>query len=252
MDERPKSVLIVGDPALSRSLMQLVLNKLEYAVCCVATAEEARRAVRRQRFSFVLLALNLPDGSGLELGGEFRRAVPELRDVPIVLFGDAWDEERTRAACRELGLQGYLAKPLPIGRLLGLVRELTQRSGAAGLRGAAMEEREPAVDAARLDAVTDGDRQLARELGSLYLTTAERYCAELERATEPAEVSRIAHALKGASRNLGITAVARLAERIEKAGSCEDVLGELRGRLEQVREYFGRLETSRQECLDGS
>ncbi len=242
-----KTLLIVGDPALSRSLMQLVLNKLHYAVCCASTAAEARRAARRTRFALVLVALNLPDGSGLELGSWLRREVRALDGVPILVFGDAWDEARARNACKEAGLQGYLAKPLSIGRLLGTIRELTQQGNGepepseadrpSPFRG--RELMDPPIDLERLAEVADGDRQLVIEIGSLYLATASRYLDDMRRALgSERELGRLAHALKGASRNVGAEGVAELAEKAERNGVDEAAIELLERRLEEVRRFF--------------
>ncbi len=240
-----KTILIVGDPALSRSLMQLVLNKLHYAVCCASTAAEARRAARCTPFALVLVALNLPDGSGLELGGWLRREIRALDGIPILVFGDAWDEARARDACKEAGLQGYLAKPLSIGRLLGTIRELTQQGGGE----AAEPERPlpfhghelmaPPMDLDRLAEIADGDRQLIVEIGSLYLATAARYLEEMRQALDSdPELRRLAHALKGASRNVGADRVAELAEAAERNGIDAAGLVRLERQVEEVRQFF--------------
>ncbi len=242
----PKTLLIVGDPALSRSLMQLVLNKLHYAVCCASTAAEARRAARRTPFALVLVALNLPDGSGLELGGWLRREVRALDGVPILVFGDAWDEARARDACKEAGLQGYLAKPLSIGRLLGTIRELIQQGGGGETADAeppppfrGRELMDPPIDLDRLAEIADGDRQLVTEIGSLYLATAGRYLEDMRRAIgDEAELERLAHALKGASRNLGAGRVAELAEAAETGGIDEAGIDRLERAVEEVRRFF--------------
>ncbi|HFA59556.1 MAG TPA: response regulator, partial [Rhodospirillales bacterium] len=196
-------------------------------------------------FALVLVALNLPDGSGLELGGWLRREVRALDGVPILVFGDAWDEARARDACKEAGLQGYLAKPLSIGRLLGIIRELTQQGGAEApeaerplpFRG--QELMAPPLDLDRLADIADGDRQLIVEIGSLYLATATRYLEDMRRnlGTE-AELRRLAHALKGASRNVGAERVAELAATAEEQGVDEAGLVRLERQLDEVRQFF--------------
>ncbi len=241
-----KTLLIVGDPALSRSLMQLVLNKLHYAVCCAGSAAEARRAARRSRFALVLVALNLPDGSGLELGSWLRREVRSLDEVPILVFGDAWDEASARNACREAGLQGYLAKPLSIGRLLGTIRELTQQGASGEARATerplpfrGRELMDPPIDLERLTDIADGDRQLIIEIGSLYVATATRYVEDMRRALGATdEVQRLAHALKGASRNVGAERIAELAEAAEKHGIDASGLDLLERHVDEVRQFF--------------
>ncbi len=240
-----KTLLIVGDPALSRSLMELVLRKLRYAVCCASTAAEAKRAIAHGRFSLVLIALNLPDGSGIELGAWLREQARCLDGVPVLIFGDAWDETAVRSACREAGLQGYLAKPLSISRLLGVIRDLTQQASPApgsqprNVSSGGLDLADYPVDVDRLAEITDGDPQLVDEIGSLYLVTAARYLEELRgTAGSGREAREVAHALKGASRNIGAVRVAELAERVEKNGMEPETVEELHRRVEEVRSFF--------------
>ncbi len=213
------SVLIVGDPALSRSLMRLVLDRLDYAVCCVATAREAREMVRLRSFSYALVAAQLPDGCGLALARELREQVPGLQ---AAVFGEAAEEELA-PRCREAGLQAYLKKPISFPRLLALLR----RAGPA--RGGL-----PPLDPARLDEVSGGDRALAAELLSLFQDSAERYLARIAAAQEE-EARGIAHALKGASRNIGAPALAALAERMEREGVRPELLQAAREECARIR-----------------
>jgi HPt (histidine-containing phosphotransfer) domain-containing protein len=74
------------------------------------------------------------------------------------------------------------------------------------------------IDYTRLRSFTAGDPQTERELGGLYRITAEALLARLELSLQnPEEWSRNCHSLKGASVNLGIVEVGRLAARGEKA-----------------------------------
>lgn len=97
----------------------------------------------------------------------------------------------------------------------------------------------PIVDLGHLDEFTDGDPALERELAELYLATAEGYLGELEHKLRAAQDwRRVAHALNGASRNLGATRVAALAEAAEQAAPAPDVLAGLRHELDVVRRFF--------------
>jgi HPt (histidine-containing phosphotransfer) domain-containing protein len=91
----------------------------------------------------------------------------------------------------------------------------------------------------RLTEFTDGDRQLERELSSLYLSTATLYVDEMRaNLANTEEWRRTAHALKGASANIGATEVARLAKEAEQAGPSPALLASLEDALEEVRRFF--------------
>ena len=56
-------------------------------------------------------------------------------ELPILLFGDAWDREALARECRSAGVSAYLEKPISIGRLVKAVRELTQLEPAGAGKG---------------------------------------------------------------------------------------------------------------------
>lgn len=97
----------------------------------------------------------------------------------------------------------------------------------------------PVIDLSHLDEFTEGDPDLERELAELYLSTAERYLADLEGNLGAfQEWRRIAHSLKGASRNLGANRVAALASAAEHSAPAPEVLDQMRHELAAVRCFF--------------
>jgi CheY-like chemotaxis protein len=233
----PRRLLIVGDVALSRSLMRMVLSRLGYVVTCVASGQEAMVALGHTRFALALVALHLPDLPGLTLGRRLRALPGPEGSMPILLFGDAWDRERVLESCREARLDGYLPKPISIGRLVSSVCDLTQRS--ATLNGATPMPRPIPIALERFETFTDGDGQLERELASLYIATAGLYLEELRGAFgNAADWNRAAHALKGASANIGAAEVARLAAEAEHAPPSQDLVSGLEEALAEVRRFF--------------
>lgn len=234
----PRRLLIVGDVALSRSLMRMVLTRLGYSVTCLASGQEALTALGHTRFALALIALHLPDLPGLTLARRLRETPGPVGAMPILLFGDAWDQDRIIEGCQEARLEGYLPKPISIGRLVSSVSELIHRS--RDRRGSSSDMTRPIPMAIeRLTQFTDGDSQLERELSSLYLSTATLYVDELRaNLADPEEWRRTAHALKGASANIGATEVARLAAEGEQGGPSPALLASLEDALEEVRVFF--------------
>ncbi|HEX5397978.1 MAG TPA: response regulator transcription factor [Verrucomicrobiae bacterium] len=117
-------VLLVED---DRKLGQFVRNGLEevaYACVWVRNCQEAREAVARSQFDVIILDINLPDGTGLQLLTEWRR-----RQVPAyILILSARHEVDDRIAGLNLGADDYLAKPFSFGELLARIRSLVRRN----------------------------------------------------------------------------------------------------------------------------
>jgi two-component system response regulator RegX3 len=107
-------VLIVDDePALVDSVAY-ALRKEGFEVDCVADGEGALAAVEQASFDLVLLDLNLPSLSGIEV---CRRLRAESA-VPIIML-TARDSELDRVLGLEVGADDYVAKPFSMAELVG-------------------------------------------------------------------------------------------------------------------------------------
>ncbi len=234
-----RRVLIVGDPALSRGLIKMVLSNLGYVVSVVADGAEAVAMLTHSRFALVMIALQLPDGSGTVLARRLREALGSDDDSPILLFGDAWDREALARECRSAGVSAYLEKPISIGRLVKAVRELTQLEPAGAGREVILSSKSSPVDMVHLNSFTNGDLQLERELGSLFLSTAVHYVEEMRQGlVAPDSWQRAAHALKGASAGLGAVDLAEIAGEAERAEPSEATLGQIVRHVDRVRKFL--------------
>ncbi len=98
---------------------------------------------------------------------------------------------------------------------------------------------ETIIDEARIRDFTGGDRELEAELVALYLETAQLYLSRLAAAEgDIVAWQRAAHALKGASANLGAVTVASLAAEQEQSVPQLPALRRLEAELGAVRERF--------------
>lgn len=70
------------------------------------------------------------------------------------------------------------------------------------------------VETERLEQITEGDKNLQRELLGLYLVTLDKCINSLESDTD---CKKIMHELKGASGNLGFLDVAALCKKYEES-----------------------------------
>ena len=100
---------------------------------------------------------------------------------------------------------------------------------------------EPVLDLDRLRSFTDGDPQLEGELSALFLSTAEAYLRSMREALARGRPwQSIAHALKGASGNLGARRLATLARLAEGAKPDRARLDAIAQALEEVRALFAQ------------
>lgn len=99
------------------------------------------------------------------------------------------------------------------------------------------------IDEAHLTTFTDGDAALEDELAELFLSTALGYLKRMKEAIkEERSWSAEAHALKGASGNLGAQRVAALARRAEFMPPSADEIDAIERAIDDVRTFFAQRE----------
>lgn len=130
-----------------------------HAVDVAGTLADARRLVRLEPYDTVLLDLGLPDGSGVSLLDELRRAGTT---TPVIVL-TARDGVEDRVAGLDHGADDYLVKPFALAELEARLRAIARR----------MPEWRPdvlVVDTLRLDPAA---RRAWRGPRELELTTTE-------------------------------------------------------------------------------
>ncbi len=115
-----KRILVVEDNDLNRKLFCDVLQAGGFAVEQVADGHEAIERARRFIPNLVVMDIQLQDVSGLDLIAILKQDA-ELADVPVLAvtaYAGKGDEQRIR----DVGAEGYLAKPVSIGPFMAAVR----------------------------------------------------------------------------------------------------------------------------------
>lgn len=127
----PMRLLIVEDQSELADLVRTNLSREGFAVDIAGTVDEARAAVTAVRYDAVLLDLALPDGDGLNLLRDWRRA-NDSTPVIVTTARDALDE---RVAGLNVGADDYIGKPYAMAELLARLRAIMRRpNGALGMR----------------------------------------------------------------------------------------------------------------------
>lgn len=117
-----KRILVVEDNDLNRKLFCDVLKANGFEVEPVADGELALNAARAFAPDLVIMDIQLPNISGLDLIAALRRD-SALRDTPVLAvtaYAGKGDEERIRDA----GANNYLAKPVSISPFMAAVKAL--------------------------------------------------------------------------------------------------------------------------------
>ncbi len=115
-----KTVLIVEDDDLNLKFFNDLLTSEGYRTRTARTGSAALKSARSERPDLILLDIELPEGSGLDVAGALKSDAV-LAKVPVVAVtahAMAGDEQRIR----EGGCQGYISKPVSMRGFLDAVR----------------------------------------------------------------------------------------------------------------------------------
>ncbi len=116
----PKTVLIVEDNELNMKLFHDLLEAHGYNTLQARTGHEALELAREHHPDLVLMDIQLPEVSGLEVT-RWIKEDDDLSDIPIIAvtaFAMKGDEERIRAG----GCEDYLAKPISVSSFIEKVK----------------------------------------------------------------------------------------------------------------------------------
>lgn len=117
-----RKILIVDDDTDLSDIICDFLRGCGYSTSHATDAEEAFRLLGSQRFSLVLLDINLPDATGFEICSELRR----VSQVPVI-FASARTAEDDRITGFDTGGDDYLPKPYSMKELLSRINALMRR-----------------------------------------------------------------------------------------------------------------------------
>ena len=115
--QRNRISIVDDDPSVRRSLNRL-LQSFGYIVNVYESAEAFLAAAVANETDCLILDVQLPGCSGLQLQLELQAADKRLP----VIFITAFDDEQTRTKAIERGAIEFLRKPVDSERLLDLVR----------------------------------------------------------------------------------------------------------------------------------
>jgi two-component system cell cycle response regulator DivK len=119
--EPSKTVLIVEDNELNMKLFRDLLEAHGYKTLQTRNGIEALSLARAHRPDLILMDIQLPEVSGLDVT-KWLKEDENLRDIPVIAvtaFAMKGDEERIR----EGGCEAYISKPITVSMFLNTVRQ---------------------------------------------------------------------------------------------------------------------------------
>jgi len=116
----PKTVLVVEDNELNMKLFHDLLEAHGYNILQTKDGMEALRLAREHKPDLILMDIQLPEVSGLEVT-KWIKEDDDLKSIPVIAitaFAMKGDEEKVRAG----GCEAYIAKPISVTNFLETVQ----------------------------------------------------------------------------------------------------------------------------------
>ncbi len=257
-------VLLVEDDEVNRLVIERFLHALGQHVVCASDIHAALDIVAQQTVDIALVNMNLPDGDGRDLLQRLHR-LPYGRQIPAVLMS-AHVPPNAVQSLLAAGFSAFLSKPFSRNQLQDvLVSQLgnTQPAPGVALAGLTTAGDAPSEDTDVAPAAHDqasagavpwvntrfleaeraalGEAVL-QQIARVFETQGDVLMADLMTAAHAGETKacgKLAHKLRGAASNLGLTRLEQLAAELEDesaAGMAGEVLADRAAVLNQAYE----------------
>jgi DNA-binding response OmpR family regulator len=219
-----KSILIVEDNEMNVKLVRVLLASEGYDLRSASNADQALNILAKFKPVLILMDIQLPGKSGLELTRELRTN-PKLNSVAIVAL-TGYGRKDVEQSCLNAGCDGYIVKPIDTSTFPGTVRSFIEKKSSAIPK-------------------TQGDvRDLLRDLRNEFITEALPELDGLLSADLHAEKSRLLrtlHRWAGVGGTLGMSGVTDQARKTETLiESAEEVdVPAVRDALDELKRLIG-------------
>lgn len=220
-------ILLVEDNEMNRTLAVELLRRKGALIDSAVNGCEALAKVMHEAalYDIILMDLQMPGMDGYEATRKIR-ADHRFSALPIIaVTAHAMIEEKDH--CQEVGMNGYLTKPLNVPEMIKLIKETTNRGTVSGNPMPSACETDCSLDIPGLDVIgalerIDDDQTLylwlLRTFVEKHSSAAAEIAAAYSRGNRMAAKRRV-HTVRGASGAIGADLLQ------EQAGQLELLLG---------------------------
>ncbi|QIL76355.1 response regulator [Hymenobacter sp. HDW8] len=183
-------VLLVEDNDVNRQVAQLVLANYGVVVDAASNGSAALRLFEEQRYDLILMDIQMPGMSGLEVTAQIRRHtnVTRARTPIIALTANAFHEANEKYLAA--GMDDCLTKPFEEAELLGKM---------SALRLASKQATRPLFDLSELYQMAHGQTNFVRSILDSFLDNTPEVVTQLTAASDAsdwAQVGTLIHKIK--------------------------------------------------------
>jgi CheY-like chemotaxis protein/HPt (histidine-containing phosphotransfer) domain-containing protein len=249
-------VLVAEDNIVNQKVATLMLQSLGCRVEVAANGREALRMLNSVPFTMIFMDCEMPEMDGYEATAEIRRRADGKHNLPIIAV-TAKATQGDRDYCLQAGMDDYMSKPVNLLDFRAALerwgpggKEECQRSEEATDAPSPSLEAETIAECDALAATAPApfkvraldsevvqrlrdlsmatDASLLGQIFEAFLSDGEARLLVLRRAgeeTDAPSLRKAAHALKGASANVGAHRMAEISQELQALGEAGSVEG---------------------------
>jgi PAS domain S-box-containing protein len=254
-------VLVAEDNIVNQKVATMILQSFGCRVEVAANGREALKSIEAFPFDIIFMDCEMPEMDGYEATAEIRLRTDDKRRLPIVAV-TAKATRGDREFCLQSGMDDYISKPVKSEDFQAALERWAPRGKEEGAPIHANPDAEPFVtgtvefdrtpvatslDAevvARLrDLAAATDASLLAQIFESFVSDGEARIGTLRRALEKNDavvLHKAAHALKGASANIGARRMADIAEQLQAMGEAGSVEG-AEAAVDELDQEFGKV-----------
>lgn len=255
------SILVADDNDTNRRVIEQILKRAGHNPTVVPNGEEVLDMLENGTFDLVILDMNMPDMSGIDVFHHYQ--LTRLTESPLpfmMLSADASQELQKESLAA--GFKAFLAKPIESATLLATIHAFAGkgRPGQSSSDTVAttvdhaastIDYQTPASEDTFLDFSTldqldriSQNQEFVDGLIDGFSTDAASVIDQIDRLLalqRPAEARRMVHALKGTALSIGAVRLCTICARIEKI-PVSQLLGESRLTITELYECLSQTE----------
>jgi PAS domain S-box-containing protein len=230
--EQKLNVLIAEDNMVSQRFIRTIIRKRNWNIFYVPNGKEVLTMLENRKIDLIIMDTEMPEMNGIETIKEMRRKEKEgsiNAHVPIIVMNSE-EVEHSREKYIELGVEGYLSKPIVATDMNSKIEQIMKNSKNKC-------EEQLILDLDQVIDTTGGDEQLFKELIQIFLQSYADQIKDIKEAIEKnddRELEVKSKNLKEIAGSLGANSIFSLADELEKMGKDNN--------MENVKKTFERVQ----------
>ena len=239
-------ILMAEDDPFNQRVASLILAKAGHKVTIAGNGREVVASLERQSFDLVLLDLQMPEMDGFQTTTAIRSMERGTgRHIPIIAV-TAGTMKVDRDRCMEVGMDGYVSKPIQQVNLRQAIENficesMTRETAEIETPSGAPES---PIDTDAALARVNGDRRFLSEMAARFLEESPRLMVQIRNAVAAGDSARLVtpiHTLKNWTGNFAASAAFDAVSELEapdRTGSvatCGKALARLEQEIERLR-----------------